>query len=285
MTSVETERRAGRAQPRREPVARAERIQIAMFAGLVAIFVTTREIRAHVEELYGVTVSRELSKVTRDARSRCARVHRDQRSASGHAEADRRSLRADYPHPSKSGSSASKRGSSASKSGSSASKSESPVSKSGSSVWGRRANHQCRRADHQCRRANHQCRRANHQCRRANHQCRNAPPDAPRPTVGRPARGGPLSPQRVSPTEKNRENGWERRPLAGTARRRRAEARVADREESRERLGTPASGRHARRRRAQPRIAARKKRGDGWERRTSGRHARPPGRCHTAITR
>ena len=38
MTSVETERRAGRAQPRREPVARAERIQIAMFAGLVAIF-------------------------------------------------------------------------------------------------------------------------------------------------------------------------------------------------------------------------------------------------------
>ena len=38
MTGVEAERRAERARTRREPLARADRIQIAMFAGLVAIF-------------------------------------------------------------------------------------------------------------------------------------------------------------------------------------------------------------------------------------------------------
>ena len=38
MTGVEAERRAGRARTRREPLARADRIQIAMFAGLVTIF-------------------------------------------------------------------------------------------------------------------------------------------------------------------------------------------------------------------------------------------------------
>ena len=57
-----------------------------------------------------------------------------------------------------------------------------------------------------------------------------------------PAAGGR---RRVSPTEKNRGNGLERRSPAGTARRRRAESRIAHREESRERLGTPASGRHS----------------------------------------
>ena len=232
MTSVETERRAGRAQPRREPVARAERIQIAMFAGLVAIFAAMLAAGA----LGFTAISGQLLDMQQQIGGLSERIIR----------IEERITSVEGPR--------------------------------------RRANHQCRRADHPRRRANHQCRRAdhphrraNHPCRRANHQCRNAPPDAPRPTVGRPARGGPLSPQRVSPTEKNRENGWERRPLAGTARRRRAEARIADREESRERLGTPASGRHARRRRAQPRIAARKKRGDGWERRTSGRNARPAG--------
>ena len=38
MTGVEAERRAERARTRREPLARADRIQIAMFAGLVTIF-------------------------------------------------------------------------------------------------------------------------------------------------------------------------------------------------------------------------------------------------------
>ena len=38
MTGVEAERHAERARTRREPLARADRIQIAMFAGLVTIF-------------------------------------------------------------------------------------------------------------------------------------------------------------------------------------------------------------------------------------------------------
>ena len=56
-----------------------------------------------------------------------------------------------------------------------------------------------------------------------------------------PAAGGR---NRVSPTETKRGDGLERRPPIGTARRRRAKSRLADRNEARERLGTPTSGRH-----------------------------------------
>ena len=56
-----------------------------------------------------------------------------------------------------------------------------------------------------------------------------------------PAAGGR---NRVAPTETKRGNGWERRRPVGTARRRRAKSRLADRDQARERLGTPTSDRH-----------------------------------------
>ena len=89
-----------------------------------------------------------------------------------------------------------------------------------------------------------------------------------------PAAGGR---NRVSPTETKRGNGLERRPPVGTARRRRAKSRLADRDEARERLGTPTSGRHRPPQAGE--IASRRPR-SSRERLgtpTSGRHRGPTG--------